>query len=151
MSSFSYIDPSASAKDAVRFLIGDTNEHQPLLLDGEINYLLGQYQNVPLAAAIQATETIMAKFSRLVDEKVGQVDVKFGERIKNMQLLQQQLRERLAINGATPYAGGISHGDKQANASDSDRVRPDFTKHMMENHQNSTFIPDGRKNGNGST
>ena len=61
-------DPSASAKDAVRFLVGDTDSTDQLLQDGEITYLLSQYNNAPLNAAIRACETIMAKFARMADE-----------------------------------------------------------------------------------
>jgi hypothetical protein len=49
------------------------------------------------------------------------------------------LRTRIAIEDATPYAGGISKSDKQAQAANTDRVRPKFTKNMMEDRLVSPF------------
>lgn len=144
---FSYSgNPAHNDVDAVRFLVGDTDALDPVLQDGEIQYLLNEY-GAPLNAAIQACETIVARFSRLVDEKVGQVDVKFSQKAKQYTDMAALLRQRLALNDTTPYAGGLSQSDKRANDANSDRVRPDFTKHMMENHQNSTFIPQSDRGG----
>lgn len=128
-------DPDSSAKDQVRFLIGDTDSKDKLLNDAEIRYLLKLYNQFPMNAAIRACEVIIAKFSRLADETVGQVRITFSQKAKAYATLRAQLQERLAIEGATPFAGGISKTQKQSNEYDEDRVRPDFSKHMMENHQ----------------
>lgn len=134
-------DPSASAKDAVRFLIGDTNPKDQLLQDGEITYVLGQYNQAPPNAAIQCCEAILAKFARMVDEKVGLVDIKFSQKIKQYTQTRDELRRRLAFTDATPFAGGISVAQKETNRQNTDLVKPTFTKTMMENNQNSTFVP----------
>lgn len=128
-------DPNQSAKDQVRFLVGDTSEKEPLLQDGEIKWLLSQYQNTPLNAAIRACETIISKLSRLADESVGRVSISFSQRCKGYRDTLLMLRQRLAMEDAIPYCGGISVSDKQTQQMNSDRVRPDFTKHMMENDQ----------------
>ena len=128
-------NPGANAKDQTRFLIGDTNQKDQLLLDGEIEWLLSQYNNTPMNAAIRACETIISKFSRLADESVGQVKIEFSQKAKGYQTTLRMLRERLAMEDAPPYVGGISVSDKQTVAANSDRVRPDFAKHMMENDQ----------------
>lgn len=128
-------NPGASAKDATRLLCGDTDRTDPLLLDGEIQYLLDIYNQTPINAAIRACELIMAKFARMVDESVGQVSLKFSQRLKAYELMKSNLQQRLAIDGAIPYAGGISRSDVQQVNLNADRVRPDFTKHMMENDQ----------------
>lgn len=128
-------DPSQSAKDQVRFLVGDTNEKEPLLQDGEIRWLLNQYQNTPLNAAIRACETIISKLSRAVDESVGRVSISFSQRRKGYADTLLMLRQRLAMEDAVPYCGGISVTDKYTQDMNTDRVRPDFTKHMMENDQ----------------
>lgn len=145
---FSYSgNPNTNPKDAVRFLIGDTDSTQPLLMDGEITYFLTQYNNTPLNAAIQCCESIAAKFTRMSDEKVGTVDVKFSQKAKQYTAMRDTLRQRLALNDATPYAGGISQADKHANDANADRVNPAFTKNMMENHQDSSFVPQSDING----
>lgn len=136
-------DPRNSPKDQVRFLVGDTDESDPLLLDGEINYLLSTYQNNPFNAAIRACETIMAKFSRMVDETVGGVKISFSQRIKNMNLTRTMLVARLATEQIKPYAGGISISDMQQVAQNADRPRQPMCLHEMENHQIGPAAPAG--------
>lgn len=135
-------NPSSSLKDQVRFLCGDTDQTDPLLLDGEINYLLSFYNNAPLNAAIRACETLQAKFSRMVDETVGSVSIKFSQRVDAMNKIKGTLIQRLATEGIPngPYAGGISISDVISQSQNADRVRPDFTKHMMENQQISPWV-----------
>lgn len=128
-------NPGHSLKDQVRFLIGDTNTRDQLLLDGEIEWLLSQYNYQPVAAAIRGCETIMTKFSRMADEAVGQVKISFSQKSKAYQTMVNQLRQRIAIEDVMPFAGGISRAQKQTEDANADRVRPDFTKHMMEDHE----------------
>lgn len=128
-------DPTSSKKDEVRFLIGDTDSTEFLLQDGEINYLLGLYNDTAIPAAIRGCETIMAKFSRMADEQVGQVKISYSQKAKAYAVMLGQLRQRLAIENCAPYAGGISKVDKSSNDLNANRVKPDFSKHMMENEQ----------------
>lgn len=135
LSNWTYsFDPSASLKDQVRFLIGDTDQNDPLLYDKEITWVLGQYNNSPMNAAIRCCETIAAKFSRMADEKAGPVSVTYSQKSKQYRDLRQELVSRLAVEDMAPYAGGISKSDKATVRDDSDRVEPTFEKHMMENH-----------------
>lgn len=128
-------DPRSSEKDACRFMIGDTDVRDPLLQDGEIEYLLDLYNRAPLNAGIRACEMIAAKFSRMCDEAVGQVRITFSQKHKQYVEMRDTLTERLSKEDMTPYAGGITQSDKEAVAQDTNRVRPDFTKHMMEDNQ----------------
>lgn len=128
-------DPTVSKKDQVRFLIGDTDKTEPLLDDQEINYFLGQYNQGAINAAIRCCEQIAAKFSRRVNEAVGQVRMDFSQAAKAYRDMAMDLRRRLAIEDTTPYAGGISVADKSAEKANADRVKPDFTKHMDQNTQ----------------
>ncbi len=134
-------NPGYSAKDQVRFLIGDTSAKDPLLLDGEIDWLLSQYQNNAIAAAIRGCETIMTKFSRMSDESVGQVKISFSQKAKAYQTLVNQLRQRISIEDMTPFAGGISHAQKREEEANTDRVKPDFTKQMMDNKEYGPGLP----------
>lgn len=128
-------NPGYSAKDQVRFLIGDTDSKDPLLQDEEILWVLTQYNNSPMNAAIRCCESIVAKFSRLANESVGQVRIDFKQKAEGYTKMMTILKGRLATEDAAPYAGGISVSDKQANVQNTDRVKPDFRKHMMENEQ----------------
>lgn len=128
-------NPGYSPKDQVRFLIGDTDQSDPLLQDAEIEWVLSQYQFSPINAAIRCCEGIVAKFSRLANEAVGQVRIDFKQKAEGYLKMMVVLKMRLATEDAAPYAGGISISDKQQQVQNTDRVRPDFRKHMMENEQ----------------
>jgi hypothetical protein len=144
MSTWSYSgNPGSSPKDATRFLIGDTNQCDQLLQDAEITWILGQYNNSPINAAIRCVETIMSKFSRMADENVGRVRIDFSQKAKAYRAMRDDLIHRLATEDMTPYAGGISVSDTITQVQNKDRVKPDFTKHMMENQQISPWVSNG--------
>jgi hypothetical protein len=133
--SWTYVDPTKNPRDAVRLLIGDTNSKDQLLLDIEIEYFLAQYTNAVLQTSIRCCEAIWAKFSRMADEAAGPVKINYSQKAKGAQAMMDSLRRRLAIDGdLTAYAGGLSKADKQTTSADTDRVKPDFSKHMMENN-----------------
>lgn len=133
-------NPGANAKDQTRYLIGDTDECAQLLTNEEIEWVLSQYNNAPLNAAIRCCETIMAKVTRLVDESVGQVKVSYSQRVKAFAALRDMLVNRLATEDAAPFAGGITYSQMQTVASNTNRVRPDFTKQMMDNPNTSPWL-----------
>lgn len=142
---FTYsFDPTTSPKDYVRFLIGDTDREEPLLDDQEIYVFLNTYNQGVILSAVRCCETIAAKFSRRVNESVGQVRMDFSQAAKAYRDMALDLRRRGAIEDMTPYAGGISRADKQAQEQNADRVKPDFTKQMMDNNQVSPFTSIGQ-------
>lgn len=143
--SFSYSgDPSSSPKDYVRFLIGDTDKDDPILQNEEIQIFLNTYNNGVINASIRCCEQISAKFSRRVNETVGQVKMDFSQAAKAYRDMAMDLRRRLSMEDMTPYAGGISKTDKQNQQLNVDRVKPDFSKEMMENKQISPFTSIGQ-------
>lgn len=127
-------DPSSSDKDAIRFLIGDTDTDDQLVNDEEITYLLTVEGNTLLAAA-RAAESIAAKFSRLADRKIGDYSESYNQKSEAYLKLASRLSAQAAKSGSKPmpYAGGLSRSDKKSRELDSDRVKPDFEKRMMEN------------------
>lgn len=135
--------PDDNPKDQVRFLVGDTDITDQLLQDGEINYLLRQYNNSVINASIRACEALMAKFSRMVNETVGAVRLDLSDRVKNMNTLKTALIQRIATESIRPYAGGISISDMITVASNSDRPWPVMTLHEMENQQISPWVSIG--------
>jgi hypothetical protein len=54
--------------------------------------------------------------------------------------MRDEMKRRLATEDCTPYAGGISKADKDTRAANTDRVEPDFTKHMMENEKIAPWV-----------
>lgn len=125
--------PGDSRKDAVRFIVGDTDTSEQLLLDGEIEYLLSEYEDSVIAASIRACEVLAAKFARLMDESVGSVSLTYSQRKKQYIEMRDTLIQRRAMEDATPFAGGISRTDKTARENDDDRVKPSFTRDIMNN------------------
>lgn len=127
-------NPSDSDKDAVRFLIGDTNEDCKLINDEEINYLLSE-ENTPLQAAIRACQSISGQYSRLADRTIGDYSEKYSQKAKNYLELADKLQAQANKTGINPipYAGAISVQDKRNQELNQNRVKPDFKKDMMEN------------------
>jgi hypothetical protein len=128
-------NPEKSLKDQVRFLCGDTRPDDPLLQDEEIKFLIKQCNNSPYGSAIRCCEAIAVHFARLCDESVGQVRLSLSQKVEAYRKMKEDLRQRMATEDMTPYAGGISQTDHNMAVKDEDRIPPDFTKHQMENEQ----------------
>lgn len=66
-------DPSSSAKDKYRFLIGDTDETKPILQDGEIEFVIQEYQNHHTRLYHLFTAAALF-FARMIRRKVGPIE-----------------------------------------------------------------------------
>lgn len=86
-------NPTASDKDKIRFLIGDTDQTDQLLQDEEITYLLSETTNVLLAAS-RAARAIAAKFSRQADKAVGDLRVSLSQKAQAYMALAADLERR---------------------------------------------------------
>ena len=125
-------DPRDSAKDALRFHLGDTDPEDQQLSDQEIYYLLDlKAGNVYLATA-EAARSLAGKYSRQSDKAVGDLRLSLGQKADHYWELARKM-ELQGLKRATPYAGGISVSDKEKQRQDEDRVKPDFKRDMMEN------------------
>ena len=77
-------DPSANARDAIRFLIGDTDTTDQLLSDEEIAWVNTEASGTPTAttdlydAAYRCCLTIAAKLARQADKQIGDLSVKLS-------------------------------------------------------------------------
>lgn len=120
-------DPSSSDRDAVRFLIGDTDADAEQLTDAEIDYLLEQFISPPMAA-LAAVDGLIAKYSRLVNRSIGSLRIDYGSRYKNYIDLRKHLADGIGVSLPIPYAGGLTVGDKLANEANTGRVQPRFTR-----------------------
>ena len=106
-------DPSSSARDAIRFLVGDTDTNDQLVTN----------------------EAIASKFSRLADQTVGDLKVSLSQKADNARTQADELKALAAREGMVPvpYAGGISVSDKEVDRANSDRVDPFFTSGQFAN------------------
>ncbi len=124
-------NPSASDKDAVRYLIGDTDTNNQLLSDEEIAYDLTR-SNTYGAAALSCN-AIVAKLSRLVDTYLDRdIRANLSQSVKHYQTLAKNLEFKARVAVASPFCGGISVATKEAMDQDTDRVLPSFKVGMDE-------------------
>lgn len=135
-------DPATSDKDAVRFLVGDTDSSEQLISDEEIQFALKEEPNVRRAAAFVA-RAIAAKFAREADRSVGDLRIAYSQRSRGFYDLADRLEadasRRTNVLRAMPYAGGISVADKESVEDDTDRVRPSFAKGMHDYISNQDY------------
>jgi hypothetical protein len=121
-------DPRDSDRDAVRFLIGDTDETDQLVSDEEIAYML-LTQSPLRVASLMATGLAKEFAGRASSKTVGSLTIKkgFEEKSKSYASLAARLSATADKTTAfVPYAGGISSSDKQAQETDTDWEKPSF-------------------------
>lgn len=134
-------NPASSARDEVRFLIGDTVQQSWSLEDGEIDYAVALYSaNPPIIgqqydAAAECAEQMLAKLTaNLNDEHVGDLSINFNAgAIKFMQDRAYQLRQRANLQGVPMSVGGQSVTEKAAAYSDPDLIQPAAIVDGMDN------------------
>ena len=118
-------NPSSSAKDEARFLVGDVFDKDPLLSDEEITYCLTAGGSARLGAAL-AAEAISAKFSRLADRSVGQVSVSCSQKAEAYRKLANDLRASDAASSSLPHFGEVFVSESAALDKDSSLIQPSF-------------------------
>ena len=134
---WTYSDPSTSDRDAVRFLVGDTDTTDQRVTDEEIAFALSQASDdVYLAAAICA-RALAGKYANLVDTKFESVSSNYSDLRDNYTRLATQLErqsKKFAANGlGIPAAGGMSISEIDSVESDTDRVPSKFRRDQYAN------------------
>jgi len=131
---WSYTDPSASDKDAVRFLVGDTSSADPQVTDEEIDWSLTQHSKIRYAAAL-VCRALAAKYSKCaVSVSIGDISTsnaaavakEYAERAKELD--PSGITKGTAI--VLPKFGGLSISEKETLAGDTDAVQPSFSRGM---------------------
>lgn len=117
-------DPSASDKDSVRWLVGDTDVANQLVSDEEILWALTKFSNLYSAAAL-VCDQLASERSEGGRRKIGDLEVEAGRSGKAFESKAKKFR-RLAALSATPHAGGISVDAADAYVTDSDIPAPAF-------------------------
>lgn len=133
-------DPSSSLRDAVRFLIRDTDEANAKVSDEEIAWLLTQNNDDVYSAAIYAADNVATYFSNQIRTKtVGALSITYAATATEYRLLAKDLRlRRIRFGAFIPYSGGISKSDKETNESDTDWSKPAFSRGMHDYPGNDT-------------
>jgi hypothetical protein len=102
-------DPSNSALDEVRFLVGDVDEHRQQIADEEINYVLSVHADTGgsnyIAAAVVA-EAIAARYSQKANKSVGGLSISYGEQRNSYLELAKRLRSAGRTMVGPPQLGG---------------------------------------------
>ena len=95
--------PDTDVTDEVHFLVGDTDETDPLLQNEEIALLLALYpkptDKPAYLAAAAGAEAIAAKFARKMNASVGPLSQQAEQQYLHYVQLAQQLRLSYATNG----------------------------------------------------
>lgn len=136
-------DPSANARDAIRFLIGDTDTNDQLINDEEIAWVNNQVTGSDTATtglydvAVRCCLTIASKFSRLADQSVGDLKVSMSQKAVAYRLQAEELKSLSGREGSvpTPYAGGLTITDKEIDRDNSNRIQPYFSGGQFTNKE----------------
>ena len=134
-------DPATNARDAIRFLTGDTDTNDQLINDEEIAWTNNQVTGSDTAttALYEVSDRVMvaiaSKFSRLADQSVGDLKVDMYQKATNAREQAKLLYAQASREGntPTPYAGGISVSDKEIDEDNSDIVQPYFSRGQFTN------------------
>lgn len=124
-------DPNTDAKDAVRFLIGDTVQAEKLVEDEEILWAVSEWSDVYMAAASVA-DTVAMQYA--VEGSVSADGMSFtGTQVgKSLAARATQLRKMSGWRrqASEPYIGGISWAERVKADQDTDLVQPHFRSHQ---------------------
>jgi len=134
-------DPDNSARDAIRFLTGDTDTTDQLLSDEEIAWTNKEATGSATStdalydAAYRCCLTIASKLAREADKTIGDLSVKMSQRAAAYREQAVVLQGLASREGGTPvpYAGGITISDKDIDQENSDIYRGWFASGQFEN------------------
>jgi hypothetical protein len=134
-------DPAANARDAIRFLIGDTDTTDQLLSDEEIAWVNTEASGTSTGttalydAAYRCCLTIASKLAREADKQIGDLSVSMSQRAKAYREQAASLKALSGREGGVPipYAGGITISDKDIDEENSDIFRSWFSSGQFEN------------------
>lgn len=118
---------AAERRDAVRYLVGDTDSTMsPTLSDEEIAFSLSRSGNSVMAAAIAACRSLSAKWALIpTTTVVGVGSVQAGEVSKRLLETMKTLQAD-AATGAAPVFGGQSVTENKRLAALTDVPQPTF-------------------------
>lgn len=129
-------DPKVSAKDAVRFLSGDTDTTRQRVTDEEIEWAVAEFGNSYLAAA-WVCDVVASTFGGggIRRKKVGSLEIEYGGGTGGdsdyWTRKANQLRAQGTLGG--PEATGVTVSGKAELTLNEDAVQPSFSIGMHDN------------------
>ena len=132
-------DPASSNKDAVRWLIGDTNTNDQLACDEEINYALAETNDDVYLASAMVANSIAGKFARDAESAIDSVRVSLQQRYQQYSALASKLLNDRKTFGATTSGlliTGKSISEMDSVDEDEDIPNPFFRRDMFRNDRN---------------
>lgn len=135
-------DPSSSARDAIRFLTGDTDTTDQLLTDEEIAWVNLEASGISTTstaavydAAYRCCLGIASKLARLADKQIGDLRVSLSQKAAGYIKQAQELKALAMREGGVPvpYAGGITISDKEIDQDNSDIFAGWFASGQFQN------------------
>lgn len=125
-------DPASSTRDAVRFLIGDTDTSDQLISNEEINYFVTEFANARRAAS-EAARAVAAKYARLMSRSIGGLSADFSAKYRQYLELADNLLTKEEMKPVALYISGYSKSAKEAVELDTDRESTFSRKGIMDN------------------
>lgn len=140
-------DPTNSALDQVRLLVGDTDCGEAFCTDQEIEFFIDQ-EGSPEFAAVCVAEAIAAKVARRVTQGGAGVTQALSDIFTHYKELAKDLLAKANVSGGvTVYAGGLSVTEKELDHQDADLVQPYFERGQMQNPDATSKPHSGRLRG----
>lgn len=126
--------------NAVRLLIGDTDENDQLVQDEEVLFSLAQNNDNIYFAGSWAANIIAAKFARKVNTKLeGALSSNYSDLARQYKALSADLREqgqKYSMTSSSLRAGGVSNTAIDAAQALTDRPSASFSKGQFNNPPN---------------
>ena len=117
-------DPVNNPLDRVRIYCTDTDNDELLIDQSIIEFFYIESGQNEKQAAIKSLNYLLFQIAKMGDEKVGGVYLKNSERLKNLMLVLDDLKQdviKVGIGGV--YAGGISRSDIMCRRADPDSIK----------------------------
>lgn len=94
-------NPASSEVDRIRFMVGDTNEDEPILQDEEIEFLIAEHGDNENALRYNVFVTVATIFARDIKRSLGPQAEDPTERLKFFKDQVAIYRSKLAIAGVS--------------------------------------------------
>lgn len=129
-------DPSNSALDHVRVLVGDIDTTDQLVQDEIILFQITEQGGDVYLAAEAVCLGLAAKFARKVDTSIESVRVSYSNLSKQFTDMAQKYRQKSkdsAGSFAVPFVSGTSISQAESLREDSDLIQPRFDREDFDN------------------
>ena len=143
-------DPSLDPKDAIRFIIGDTDQAERLLEDEEIRWAISNCKDNLNYAAYKCVLACIAKLSAgAIDLRIGNIEEKNSSRVKFLHEVADKLKGDIYFV-PNIYCGGLSVDEKLDKQADEDATQSAFRRRdlskgsysIMDDYYNDYYHPD---------